>query len=148
MKNKNNIKALAFSLLIAGFIIFLKTSSCSAIDSLVDTKQSGYSDGNYTLDGVRDYFIYLMNLILSLVGVLSLLAFIYGGVTFLISAGNQNKITKGTEIIQAAVTGLIITFASVLIINVFLGGLGGQLQKSDNQITGQIQIKPTSTPPN
>ncbi len=148
MKNKNKIKALVFNLLIAGLIIFLKTSSCSAIDSLVDTKQSGYSDGNYTLDGIREYFIYLMNLILSLVGVLSLLAFVYGGVTFLISAGNQNKITKGTEIIQAAVTGLIITFASVLIINVFLGGLGGQLQKSGNQITGQIQIKPSSTPPN
>jgi hypothetical protein len=134
MKNRKELKTWILSLLIVGFIIFLTTSSCSAINSLVDTKQAGYSDGEYTLSSVREYFIYLMNLILSLVGVLSLVAFVYGGITFLISAGSQTKITKGTEIIQAAVTGLIITFASFLIINLFLGGLGGQIDNSGKVI--------------
>lgn len=109
-------------------IIFLISSlmlvnSCLAA-SLVDTSNPGYASGDYTLNNVRDYAIYIMQIILGLVGTLSLVMFVYGGVTFLISAGNQNNVKKGMEIIKAAVMGLILVFSSVLIINLFFGGLG------------------------
>lgn len=106
-------------LLVAVFV----AHSCSAA-SLVDTSNPRYATGGYTLDDIREYAIYLIKLILGLVGSLSLLAFVYGGVTFLISAGNPEKVKDGINAIKAAVIGLLITFASVLIINVFFGGLG------------------------
>lgn len=92
--------------------------------SLVDTSAPGYATGDYKLDYIREYAIYIAKIILGLVGSLSLLAFVYGGVTFLISGGSSDKIKKGQEILKAAVIGILITFASTLIINVFLGGLG------------------------
>lgn len=102
--------------------IILTAQSCLAL-SLVDTS-GNYKTGDYTLTDVRDYAVYLMQIILSLVGTLSLVAFVYGGITFLLSAGNQTQVKKGMEIIKAAVIGLLITFSSVLIINMFFGGLG------------------------
>lgn len=99
--------------------------------SLVDTSTPGYATGDYKLEYIREYAIYLARIILGLVGSLSLLAFVYGGVTFLISGGSSDKIKKGQEILKAAVIGIIITFSSALIINVFLGGLG--INQTGNQ---------------
>ena len=126
-----------------GFIVVLNIPSCSAA-SIVDTSggpTGSYATGNYTLGDVRNYAVYLMDLILGLVGSLSLLAFVYGGVTFLTSAGSQEAVKKGTDILKAAVIGLLITFASVLIINVFLGGLGVKWEPTSGEV-GQT----TSTP--
>lgn len=120
---------------------------CLAATSIVDTSNPGYSQGNYTLNNVRDYAVYIMQLILGLVGTLSLIMFVYGGVTFLLSAGNQNNVKKGMEIIKAAVIGLILVFSSVLIIKVFFGGLFGTSSEKNNsgyiwkEETGAIEKK-------
>ena len=103
--------------------------------SLVDTS-GNYATGDYNLNDVRNYAVYLMSLILSLVGTISLLAFVYGGITLLLSAGSSDKVKKGLDIIKAAVVGLVITFASVLIINLFFGGLN----VSWNSETGVINV--------
>lgn len=117
--------------------MFFTISPCLAATSIVDTSNPGYADGSYSLTDVRNYAVYIMNLILSFVGIISLLLFVYGGVTFLLSAGNQNSVKKGTEIIKAAVIGLVLVFSSVLIINLFFGGLGVKW----NQTTGAVTSK-------
>jgi hypothetical protein len=76
-----------------------------------------------------------MQLILGLVGTLSLAMFVYGGLTFLLSAGNQSQVTKGMDIIKAAVIGLLLVFSSVLIINMFFGGLGVKWDKKTGAVT-------------
>ncbi|MEI6835244.1 MAG: hypothetical protein WCK59_00195 [Candidatus Falkowbacteria bacterium] len=119
MNKKQKASILILSLITLGFF----ASNCLAIGSLVDTS-GNYATGNYTLNDIREYAIYLIKLILGVVGSLSLLAFVYGGLTFLLSAGRADQIKKGTDILKAAVVGLLITFASVLIINVFFKGLG------------------------
>jgi hypothetical protein len=53
-----------------------------------------------------------------------------------LSAGSSDKVKKGLDIIKAAVVGLVITFASVLIINLFFGGLN----VSWNPETGVINV--------
>jgi hypothetical protein len=75
-----------------------------------------------------------MWLMLSLVGTLSLIAFIIGGITFILSAGNQSQVKKGMDIIKAAVVGLLIVFSSVLIINLFFSGLGVTWNKSSGAV--------------
>lgn len=118
MKKKLKSGVILFSLVLA----LLIANQCLAV-SLVDTS-GHYSNGSYTLDDVRSYAIYLMKLILGLVGTLSLLFFVYGGLTFLLSSGNSDQVKKGMGIIKAATVGLLLTFSSVMIINMFFGGIG------------------------
>lgn len=134
-------KKVYFALLLASLLLFigLKTSLAT---SIVDTSSPDYKTGSYDLSDVGNYAIYIIELILSLVGTLSLIAFIYGGVTFLISAGSSEKVKKGMDIIKAAVVGLIITFSSVLIMNLFFSGLG----VSWNADTGAVSSNPKSSP--
>ena len=123
MKKRETISLVILSLIAVGFV----ANSCLAVNSLVDTSggpTGAYATGDYKLEDIREYAIYIMKIILGLVGSLSLLAFVYGGVTFLLSAGNSKKVDDGINTIKAAVVGLLITFASVLIINLFFGGLG------------------------
>lgn len=117
---------------------FLTTPQVLAM-SLVDTSASGYATGNYTLNDVRNYAIYIMRLILSLVGTLSLIFFVYGGITFILSAGNQSQVKKGMDIIKAAVVGIIITFASVLLINLFFGAILADTGNRWNPNSGAIE---------
>ena len=128
-------------------LIFLSLSlaiftaqSCLAVNSLVDTSggpDGPYATGNYSLNDVRDYAVYLMGLILSLVGTLSLLMFVYGGITFLTSAGNQSTVKKGMDILKAAVIGIVLVFSSVLIIDIFFGGLGVTWSKTTGAVTSK-----------
>jgi len=135
MKKSKKITVLILGLFIVGFSVFLSTPSCSAISSLVDTGSASYATGNYTLSDIRGYAIYLMKLILSVVGVLSLLAFIYGGITILLSAGKSAQVEKGVSAIKAAVIGLIITFSSILIINLFIKTIGADWSVKTGAIT-------------
>lgn len=126
------IKTCFLTLAAISLLIF---SNQALAASLVDTS-GNYATGDYNLNDVRNYAVYLMSLILSLVGTISLLAFVYGGITLLLSAGSSDKVKKGLDIIKAAVVGLVITFASVLIINLFFGGLN----VSWNPETGVINV--------
>ena len=63
-------------------------------------------------------------MILGISGSAALLFFVYGGVTFLISGGSQEKVTKGKQIIIGSVIGLFIIFGSYTIINFTLEAMG------------------------
>lgn len=133
MKNKK-VTVLILCLFVTGFT----ATSCLAVNSIIDTSNPHYAAGDYDLNDIGTYAVYLMQLILSIVGTLSLAAFIYGGITFLLSAGNPAKVTDGVNAIKAAVIGLIITFASVLIINLFFTGIGVNW----NSKTGTVSVPP------
>ena len=57
---------------------------------------------------------------LSIVGALSLFVFIVGGFTWLTSAGNPEKVTKGAKTMVWAVLGLVVVFASYMIVGLLL----------------------------
>ena len=61
---------------------------------------------------------------LGLSGILALIAFIYGGIWWLVSLGDSNKVTKGKEIMKWAVLGLFVIFSSYAIINVLFDFFG------------------------
>jgi len=85
---------------------------------------SGTNCGDYTVD---DFIVLAVNVsrwILGIVGSLTLLMFIYGGIMFLISAGSSDKIGEARKIITAAVVGLLIVLASFLIIKFVLASMG------------------------
>ncbi len=60
---------------------------------------------------------------LGLTGTIALVMFIYGGITWLTSAGSPDKIKKGKDIFLWSVVGLIIIFSSYLMVDFVIKGL-------------------------
>ena len=60
--------------------------------------------------------------VLGIVGSVALAVFIYGGVLWLTSGGNETRIKKGKDVILWATLGLVIIFAAYAIVGFFLGG--------------------------
>lgn len=63
--------------------------------------------------------------ILGLVGSLALLAFIYGGFLWVTSAGNDEKVKKGKDVIMWSAFGLAVIFASYALVNFVIGAVTG-----------------------
>ena len=61
--------------------------------------------------------------ILGVVGALSLLFFVYGGMLWLTSMGNSERINKGKETLIWATIGLVVIFSSYAILNVVINAL-------------------------
>ncbi|MBU1164849.1 pilin [Patescibacteria group bacterium] len=59
---------------------------------------------------------YIINAILGIVGSLALLMFIYGGVIWLISQGNEQKVEQGKKLIVWSAMGLIVIFTSYALV--------------------------------
>ncbi|MDA3802400.1 MAG: hypothetical protein PF488_00685 [Patescibacteria group bacterium] len=80
--------------------------------------------GDYEMN---DFIVLAVNAaqwILGIVGSLTLIMFVYGGIMFLISGGSSDKVGQAKKIITAAVVGLLIVFGSWLIIRFALGTIG------------------------
>lgn len=63
-----------------------------------------------------------IKVILGVLGSITLAVFIYGGLLWLTSAGNDQRIKKGKDVLFWAVLGLLVIFSAYTIINFFLGG--------------------------
>lgn len=68
----------------------------------------------------------IVRTILGMVGALALFMFVYGGMLWMTSAGNTQRIEKGKETLTWAVIGLIIIFASYAILNFIFTALSGK----------------------
>lgn len=54
---------------------------------------------------------------LGLVGSIALIMFVYGGLTWMLSGGNSEKVTKGKNIIVWAVIGMVVVFTSYMAVS-------------------------------
>jgi len=119
-KNFIALSSIIFSIL----MIFSLTSPVIAQQSIINTSDSNYAEGTYGLNDMVRIFVESSQIILGIIGSVTLLMFVYGGIMFLISGGSSEKVTKAKDIIKAAVIGLIIVFSSYLIIKFVLGAIG------------------------
>jgi hypothetical protein len=118
---KKHIKS--FALICLAFFSFALARSVLAQSGVVPAP-SGGGEGDYTLNDFVVLAINVSQIILGLVGSLTLAMFVYGGVMFMISAGSSEKISKAKNIIVAALIGLIIVFSSWILIRFVVSSLG------------------------
>lgn len=78
-----------------------------------------------TLKSVFQLVINFTQVLLALTGSAALLMFTYGGVMWIIAAGNQERVQKGRAAMQAAVIGIAIILGSWLIVNFVIWALVG-----------------------
>ena len=67
----------------------------------------------------------IIRAILGLSGVVALLMFVYGGVLYLISAGDSKKVQKGKDTFTHAVIGLVIIFTAYTLVDFVIKALKG-----------------------
>src|SRR6056297_1357493 len=63
--------------------------------------------------------------VLGIVGSLALLMFVYGGLTWMLSGGNNERVQKGKTILVWATVGLIVIFASYALVRFVITGITG-----------------------
>lgn len=103
---------------------FAATTSVQAGTILPEPTGDKGQEGDYSVNDFIQVAVNVSELILGLVGSLTLLMFVYGGVTLIFSGGNKDSVERGKTIITNAVIGLVIVFASYTIIQFTLSALG------------------------
>ena len=105
----------------------------NATDGLLPDKETGNGPqcpdgssncGNYSLNDMVSVAVKIAGFILGIVGSLSLLAFVAGGLMMMLSAGNPEWVTRGKQTIIGAVIGLAVVFTSYMIIQLVFTSLG------------------------
>jgi hypothetical protein len=124
---KRQIK-LFFSLFLLS-LIFITVTAVNAAGILPSESVAGASCGssncgNYSVNDFLVLLINISNWILGIVGSVALLFFVYGGFTFILSAGNEKNVEKGKQILMNSIIGLVIVFASYTLIQFSMSLLG------------------------
>ncbi|MFH1030575.1 MAG: hypothetical protein V1770_04935 [bacterium] len=109
-------------LFIAATVLITPVTNVKAAGLLPDCDISGAATDQKgsracTLDDILVLAVKLINYMLAIAGSLGLLFFVYGGFTWLISAGNSDKVSKGKEILSSAALGILVVLASWMIVN-------------------------------
>ncbi len=67
----------------------------------------------------------VLNLLLSLLGVIAMISMIIGGLMYLTAAGDERRLDKGKEIFKYSILGVVAALSAVVVIsqiNILLGG--------------------------
>jgi hypothetical protein len=124
------IVSLAPSLIVSGVALAVTPEVVSGgITS--GAEQSRGTDIPADLFGVSGIFTQVTNILLFLIGVLSVIILIFGGLRYVISGGNSSAVTAAKNTILYAIVGLIVAILAYAIVNFVINtfvptnGVGG-----------------------
>ncbi|MDA1060178.1 MAG: hypothetical protein O3B47_00085 [bacterium] len=125
MKSKSQIikqTLLVFALMIGAISLFSAIPMASAV-GLLDAGDNpeviGAATGGET--SLRGLILTLVNYFLGFLGLLAVIMIIYGGVSYVTSAGNDEAVGKAKKIIMYAVIGIILILLSFVLVRAVLG---------------------------
>lgn len=76
------------------------------------------------LDGDSGIFKTVVNILLFVIGLISVIMLIWGGIRYTTSGGNANSVTAAKNTIMYAIIGLVIAIFAYAIVNWVVGELG------------------------
>ena len=80
-------------------------------------------NGPTNLTGTGGAFTTIVNVLLFIIGAVSVIMLIYGGIRYTTSGGNANSVTAAKNTIMYAIIGLIIAIFAFAIVNFVVGEL-------------------------
>lgn len=102
--------------------------SCNQIIGLVSSTGERISlDNPMKSNSIPDLIGVVIKNLLSVLGAISLLMFIIGAFKWITSAGNQEKVKSGTNTMAYAALGIILVFASYMLVKLVISALRGTL---------------------
>jgi len=118
MRSKKLISALAI-ITIAAFVLTPMLTLAATIDPselLEETgEEAGFESTGSGQEQLTSMIGLIINVLLSLLGIIFLILIIYGGFLWMTSSGNDEQVKKAKTIIKDAVIGLIILLAAYAI---------------------------------
>jgi hypothetical protein len=87
---------------------------------------SGGEESNYSVTPLINLAVKVAQFIWGISGSVALIFFMYGGFTWLTSAGSPERVTQGKTIFKNAIIGLMLIFGSWVIINFAFWALTGK----------------------
>jgi len=72
---------------------------------------------------IRTLILKIVNFFLGFLGLIAVIMIIYGGITYVTSAGNEEKAGEAKKIIMYAIIGIIIVLISFALVNTVIGGV-------------------------
>ncbi|MFA5029728.1 MAG: pilin [Patescibacteria group bacterium] len=97
--------------------------SAGSAQSLKDPLE-GITGGKKGIEAVQVITKNIITAALGFTGVLALIAFIYGGLLWMVSGGDSGRVTKGKNTMIWAIAGLVIIFLSYVILKMIFEILG------------------------
>jgi hypothetical protein len=132
MKTKISKKALigfAGSTALALVAVFVPTSGTvfaqNAAQDGVNAANPGGNVPQNLFTGSNPIFTTVVNVLLFIIGAISVIMLIIGGIRYTVSAGDSSNVTAAKNTIMYAIIGLIIAFLAFAIVNWVLGALLG-----------------------
>ena len=119
MKSKRKIilKALmVFALMIGALSVF---SSVPALAFTEGDRPEMVPGGD-----LRSLVLTIVNYFLTFLGLIAVIMVIYGGITYVVSAGKDEAVGNAKKIIMYSLVGLIIILLSFVVVNAVLGAAG------------------------
>lgn len=112
---------------LASIISFLALAiySAPAFAVTLTNPLEGVMGQNAGPEQIPDYIGKLIGGIFGVVGALALVMFVYGGLMWMLSGGNQERVKKGRDILIWATVGIVVIFSSYVILSFILGAIGG-----------------------
>ena len=126
--SKKALAGFAGSTTLAVVSAFVPTSTYAATDltgGINAAKPSGAA-GTSTLFGTNGIFMTVVNVLLFVIGAVSVIMLIVGGIRYTLSAGDSGSVTAAKSTIMYAIIGLVIAFLAFAIVNWVLGALVGK----------------------
>ena len=111
----------------AGAVATLWAGRVMAATSASEGAEVAKPDGAPTeLIGPDGIFTQITNTMLYIVGVVSVVMLIWGGLRYVISGGDSKKVTDAKNTILYAIIGLIVAILAYAIVNFILNAIGGE----------------------
>ncbi len=127
MKSKTLKQVLiVFGLMIGALsLMSIIPSAAAAVISGGDqpTELSSITGGE---SSIRQLALRIVNYFLTFLGLIAVIMVIYGGITYVIAGGEEEKIGEAKKIIMYALVGLVIILLSFALVNTVLGAAKGE----------------------
>ncbi len=118
MKNKTKLikqGVIVLALMIGAISIFsFMPVAAAQVGQVVDPNNPGGGD-------LREVITRMLNYFLTFLGLLAVIMVIYGGVTYVTSAGNDEAVGNAKKIIMYALIGIIVIMLSFVLVNAIIG---------------------------
>ena len=118
--------AIALGLMSALLIVFSMFGGVVGAQGMISPGDNPSAVGGATggEGSFRQIVLNIVNFILYFLGLIAVIMVIYGGITYVTSAGNQESVEKAKKIIMYAVIGIIIVLISFALVNTIISGAG------------------------
>lgn len=108
---------LVFALMVGAITAFsILPDAFAASGAITDADRPGIVPGG----GLRGLVLTIINYFLGFLGLLAVIMIIYGGVTYVSSAGKDEAVGNAKKIIMYSIVGIIIILLSFVIVNTVL----------------------------